>query len=181
MKKDTFWANNQLKITVFGKRQLCIYFILFLFSTTGLYPQNWQKEETKNRWGDITGYSYMQTALGTVKQNKDIPIAIVYTASADYKTQNMFAITSRTISALEFHPAAGFIDEAVTLSLRKDGITKTYRGSTFAEMGNYNEVWIGFVDADLINTLKQPGQWDVLIEGRRWYIKTTIKGSLPSN
>ena len=162
------------------KRQLFIYCVLFFFSTTGLYPQNWQKKETINRWGDITGYSYMQTALGTVNQNKDIPIAIVYIASGGDKTQNMFGITSRTISALEFHPAAGFIDEVVTLSLRKDGITKTYKGSTYAEMGNYNQVWIGFEDADLINTLKQPGQWDILVEGRRWYMRATIKGNLPS-
>jgi len=163
------------------KRQLSVFCIIFLFFTTGLYSQNWRKEENKNKWGDITGYSYMQDASGTINQNKDIPIIIIYVASSgEIKEQNMFLIVSQTIGDLNFNPASGFIDEVVTLSLRKDGITKSYKGTTYAAKGTYNQAWIAFIDADLTNTLKGVGQWDVLIEGRNWYIRSTIKGGLPS-
>jgi hypothetical protein len=36
------------------------------------------------------------------------------------------------------------------------------------------------MDSELINKLKGPGQWDMLIEGKRWYIRAKINGNLPS-
>jgi hypothetical protein len=81
---------------------------------------------------------------------------------------------------LNFHPAAGFFDESVTVSLRSNGTTTTFKESTVSSQGNYNKVAILVMDSELINTLKSSGQWDVLIEGKRWYIRTKINGNLPS-
>lgn len=174
--KLTYWA-------IRGQFRTYCIMLLLLFATTELYAQNWEKKGNKNKWGDITSYSYVQGTRGTAHGNEDIPVAVGFGLDANEKNEygNYLFVMSQTTGVLEFHPGAGFINESVTLSLRKDGVTKSYTGSTEASQGSYNQVWMGFtITSELRNMLRGPGQWDVLIEGKRWYIRTTIRGNLPS-
>jgi len=177
LKKEVKFIIGLIKVQ---KGIYCVI-LLLLFSKIELYAQNWTKGESKNKWGDITGYSYTQKSTGIALGNKEIQTIIVFLVDANVKDRNYFGIISQTIPDLEFHPAAGFINETITVSFRKDGVTKSYTGSTEASMGNFNQVWMWFTfPSELSNILKGAGQWDVLIEGERWYIRTTIKGNLPS-
>jgi len=116
-------------------------------------------------WGDITGYAYFQRSTGIAHGDTDISVVVAFAYStADAQLRNALAIYSVTMGDLVFHPAAGFLDESVTLSLRSNGITTTYKGTTVSSKGNYNNVVIYIMDSELINKLKSSGQWDILIE-----------------
>lgn len=156
--------------------------ILFsLCSKSILFAQDWTKDVSKNRWGDITGYSYFQRTTGVARGDTEISVVVAFAYSgSDAQLKNCLAIYSLTIGDLVFHPAAGFLDEAVTVSLRSNGTTTTYKGTTVSAKGNYNTVAILVFDSELIKKIKSPGQWDLLIEGKRWYIRSKIIGNLPN-
>jgi len=164
------------------RRQFGVLFLFLLIPLHGLFAQSWVKEETKNRWGDITGYSYHQTTRGTARSESSsiVQVFIVYGyVPNDSLNKNSLIIVSKTTGELDFHPASGFLNEKVTLSLRSNGITTSYSGTTIAEKSNFNMVAVLITSAELISKLKGSGQWDVLIEGRRWYINGSINGNLP--
>ncbi len=122
----------------------------------------------------------MQGTTGVAHGSSDVFVVIGFCHSAE-RLSNVLLIVSKTTGELSFHPGAGFFDESVTLSLRANGTTTTYSGTTVASMGNYNDVAITIFDAELIDKLRSTGQWDVLIEGKNWYIRTKINGDLPQD
>jgi hypothetical protein len=141
--------------------------------------QNWTKEAIKDRWGDITGYKYEQGNISAVAHgDKDVSAVVVFVWNPG-KLSDFLFIGSRTLGNLEFHPGSGFLDESITFSLRSNGITSTYSGMTVSSSSSWDVVGMYVIGAELINKLHSPGQWDVLMEGRKWYIRTTIKGNLP--
>lgn len=168
-----------------NKKMILGFVLLAMFSlltTTNLFAQNWTRDTLKNNWGDITGYVYFQRATGVAHGSTDISVSIYFAyTTEDAQMRNVLIINSETIGDLIFHPAAGFFDEPVTVSLRSNGTTTTYKGSTVSSRGNYNNVYIYIIDSELINKLKSSGQWDILIEGKRWYIRSKIIGNLSSN
>ena len=112
---------------------------------------------------------------------QELNVAFCYMVDESIKDRNYLAMISQTTGTLNFHPGAGFINEAITLSFRKDGITKSYTGSTEASLGSFDRVYVWIpIPLELSNMLNESGQWDVLIEGKRWYLRTTIKGNLPT-
>jgi len=155
--------------------------IFSLLTTTKLFTQNWTRDTIKNNWGDITGYVYFQRSNGIAHGNTDISVTTGFAYTPSNELRNVLAIYSETIGDLVFHPATGFLNESVTISLRNNGITTTYRGSTISSKGNYNSVLIYVIDSELINKLKSSGQWDILIEGKNWYIRSKINGNLPAD
>jgi hypothetical protein len=155
-----------------------LFAVFFLFSTVSLFSQtqNWTKEAREDRWGDITGYVWRQTRSGIAHGNKNVSLLVVFSW---YLYQDYLIIGSKTLGDFESHPGSDFLDESITLSLRSNGITSTYGGVTSSSHGNFDTVMMIVPDPELINKLRSPGQWDVLIEGRNWYIRTTIIGNLP--
>jgi len=163
-----------------AKMKQILFIGIFIVSVSSLWAQNWIKEVSKDRWGDVKGYTYSQTTTGVAHGDTDVSIHIGFFYSTQAEVRNVLGIGSRTIDDLKFHPAAGFLNEAVTLSLRSNGITTTYKGSTISSEGNFDRVVIVIMDSELIKKLKSSGQWDVLIEGKNWYIRTKINGNLPN-
>jgi hypothetical protein len=162
--------------------RLCLILSLIIFSIgskNNLFAQNWTKSNTTNNWGDITGYRYDQIIPSAVAhEDKDVAVVVAF-AVVKVEGFDILMIVSKTTGKLISHPAAGFINESITISLRSNGTTTSYAGTTDASLGNYDHVLMTIFDNDLIEKLHGQGQWDVLIEGGGWYIRTTIRGNLP--
>lgn len=151
-----------------------------LIAVQSAVAQNWEKQVLTDNWGDEAGYMYMQvvkTAIAHGDENVTVNTAYAWISKLE---DNSFVIYSMTLSDLAFHPAAGFLDESITLSLRdSEGQIVSYGGTTIADAGNFNMVAILVTDSDLIAKLRGPGHWDLLVEGDDWYIRSTIDGNLP--
>jgi hypothetical protein len=162
--------------------RLCLILSLIIFSIgskNNLFAQNWTRFNITNNWGDIIEYGYNQIIRSAVAhKDKDVTVAVSFVV-AKAEGIDALVIVSLTTGELIYHPGAGFVDEPITLSLSSNGTTTSYVGTTRASSGNYNKVAMITYDNDLIEKLHGQGQWDVLIEGRRWYIRTTIRGNLP--
>jgi len=159
------------------KRMILIGIILF--NVNSLWAQNWEREPKKDKWGNINGYIYYQNIrLATAHyRGRNSTVSIIF--FFDPQTPNEFGIYSRTLNALDIHPAANFINDSFTLTLKSsDGKEVIYPG-TIPSTSDFTSVAMVLMDDRLIKLLKTKGEWDVLIEGRNWYIRTTIKGGLP--
>jgi len=172
------FCRQSMKINLGVYMKKIILLGIILLSVSSLWAQNWEKTNNKNKWGEIEDYSYNQTIRFATAhyngRNSTVVVIFIY-----YPRQNVFAIGSKTISSLDIHPAANFIDDSFTLTLRgNDGKETTYPGLIPATP-DFTSVIMGLMDDRLIKLLKTNGEWDVLIEGKRWYIRTTIKGGLP--
>lgn len=151
-----------------------------LIAVQSAVAQNWEKRAVTDNWGDETGYMYMQVVRsGIAHGDENVNVTMMYFWTHE-QGENSLIIYSQTIGDLEFHPAAGFLDESITLSLRdSEGQIVSYGGATDASAGNFDNVYILVTDSDLIAKLRGPGHWDLLVEGDDWYIRSTIDGNLP--
>ena len=142
--------------------------------------QNWEKRVVTDNWGDESGYMYMQIVRsGIAHEDENVTVNMAYVWSPELG-DNSFVIYSTTLSDSEFHPASGFLDESIMLSLRdNEKQIVSYGGTTYADAGNFNTVVIFVSDSELISKLRDPGHWDLLVEGDDWYIRSTIDGNLP--
>jgi hypothetical protein len=133
----------------------------------------------RDRWGDVTSDVFSQTILSAkCRGDRDIPVDITFGWMS--KLPEILIIYSRAKKdSLAFNPAYSFMDEYIKVSLRSNGITTTYNGSTTSSLSTWQNVAMIVFDQQLINQLRGSGQWDVLIEGDDWYISTTIRGNLP--
>lgn len=157
---------------------LAVCFLLIALQSAA--AQTWEKQVLTDNWGDESGYMYMQgLRSGIAHDDENVAVGMGYAWSPKLG-DNSLAIYSMTISDSEFHPAAGFSDEGIIVSLRdSEGQIVSYGGTTVADIGNFNKVVIGVTDSGLISKLRGPGHWDLLVEGDDWYIRSTIDGNLP--
>jgi hypothetical protein len=155
---------------------------MFVLSNV-LYAQDWKREVMTNRWGDTDGFAYHQGPLsGTAYGDKNVSVSVFFVWNPpDSSFSNVLVIYSKTTGNLTWHPAYSFMDETIKFSLRNAGGEKSFQGFTYANSSSYDNVGMYVMDQALINLLHGSGQWDVLIEGDDWYIRTTIRGGLPSN
>jgi len=152
---------------------------IFLINVSSLWAQNWEKTPDKNKWGDVEGYFYTQVInLATANyKGRNSTVAIIY--CYDPKKPNYFLIYSKTLNGLDVHPAANFINDSFTLTLRSsDGKVTTYPG-VVPSTRDFTSVTMACIDDRLVKLLKTNGEWDILIEGSNWYIRARIKGGLP--
>jgi hypothetical protein len=159
-----------------SKKLLLIMGLLLTAAT--VFAQGWTRDPLRDRWGDVMGDAFTQIILSAkCCGDRDIPVAVGVTwVPAMPET---LVIVSEAIDRLTFHPAYSFMDEYIKVSLRSNGITTTYNGSTFSSKSIWQNVVMIVFDQQLINQLHGSGQWDVLIEGDDWYISTTIRENLP--
>ena len=159
-------------------KRIIIVFLLMVFSNS-LWAQDWVRADKKNKWGEIESYTYNQiVVLATANyKGKNSTVAVIF--MVDPTQPDIFIIGSRRLNGLDIHPAANFIDASITITLRnKEGKEFTYIGM-IPSTSDFTNVIMGVPDADLIKLLKTNGEWDILIEGRDWYIRSKIKGNLP--
>jgi hypothetical protein len=177
-KKETDNMNDVF--VILRKKLIAIGLIFFLFlPVSNLFAQNWTRETTQDRWGDTTGYMYRQLVRSAIAHgDKDVSVLVLFIWSSE-QGRDTLVIYSETTKDFAFHPGSGFLNENITFSLRGNGTTTSYRGNTDSGSGNFNKIFVLVTDAALINKSHGQGQWDVLIEGRNWYIRTTISGNLP--
>ena len=163
-----------------NKSILISFLFLFLAFTNLLSAQDWTKQEKRDRWNDIIGYTYMQPVFTSAIENKTIPIGMMFC----WENKNLDVIYILSVTQdTPIHspqPGKGFINERITLSLRRDGNTRTFYGTTEIGWGSYSSLAMFFNDSNLVNLLHGSGQWDFLIEGNRWYIRGSIEGNLPN-
>jgi hypothetical protein len=164
-----------------NKRISVMVLCLFLVSSIA-FAQSWQKRTFTVKWGDDYGYaSYSQiistaTGLGNAKT---VSMTVQFGWSAEQPV--CLIIHCKTNGDLTFNPAYSFMDESITLSLRSNGVTKSYTGFTSSDSSSWQTVAMAVLDGQLINQLNGSGTWDVLIEGKDWYIRTTIRVNLPKS
>jgi hypothetical protein len=167
---------------IIRKRRGAKYFIsaILVFGIVQtLFPQGWEKITTYDEWGDVDGYQYTQTVKNAVSHGKeDVQVDVTFYWSKQ-NGENTLGICSESNGVLVMHPAYSFLDEAINLSLRNNGVTKTFTGFTNSKTSKYNKVYIYVSDSQLVNMLRGSGQWDVLVKGDGWYMRTIITGNLP--
>jgi len=163
------------------KKVIAVTAFLFVMMASSAFgqTQDWVRQEKKNRWGEVEGYTYTQTIhIATANdKGKNTTVAVIFVY--DPSTPNLFGIGSKTHGSLDVHPAFNFITTSITVTLRnKAGKEFTFAGIVNAS-SDFTTAVMGTQDADLIKLLKTNEEWDILIEGRNWYIRTKIKGNLP--
>jgi hypothetical protein len=165
------------------KRQFEIVcaFLFTLISASGLFAQTWQKHVTRDNWGDISDYDYVQigTCTGRGSSGEDTwAFAIIYTPS-----ENLIAFGIYATKQLQWAPAFVFIDENVTISIREDGTnaTQSFWGFASSKASNTEDLGVICSDRNLINALQRNSNFTVLIESGNgsWYIRSRITGNMP--
>ena len=158
------------------KKLFCLLLAFCALHT--IIAQGWVQETVKNKWGDDSDIGYYQVDEGTDSKNTyGCGFVVVVTDN-----ELGFAFFSAILGGFEFHPGYSFLDgERVSMQLRKDGVIQTFYGVT-SKRDSYDELAVlfyGEIAASIAKLLKGNGTWDVLVEGRNWYVRTKVHGNLP--
>jgi hypothetical protein len=140
--------------------------------------QTWEKKESRNRWGDLDGsYTYLQYKRSSGFKGKEMPMVVQYSWTPTSK--DWLNIMCAPDEHFQVNPAATLVAQGITFSLRSNGVIKSYKGFIDVDYSDLTIVVFNVYDQQLIRQLQGPGQWEALIEGRDWYIRTSISGNLP--
>jgi len=157
-----------------------IVFVLFLFGTT-LFAQDWNRSAVRDRWGEISSYSYIQRVTCTGMGSGSVrrwELIISYML----EQPNVIFFSIRSLNTLEVVPAYAFINEEVKILLREGNHTDEYYGIFESSTSSLNMMMLYCRDSGLVNALCQNKNFTILIEGRdgSWYVRANIKGNMPT-
>ena len=161
--------------TAYMKKLFCL---LFAFCALhAVIAQGWEQKTIKNRWGDDSGIMYCQVHEGTDSKNT---YSCVFGLIVD--DELVFMFDSKIAGDFAIHPGYDIFDgKDVTIRFRKDGAIQTFSGVTLKNdsSGWLDTAFVGVAAASIAKLLKGNGTWDVLVEGRNWYVRTKVHGNLP--
>lgn len=148
--------------------------LLLITMCNFVFAQDWIKQTTTDRWGDVTGNSYIQLQNGEFKKGLTSEITLI---TFGYFNRYPNALSIASIANF-MHPGYTLFDENIKFSIRQNGKTVSFSGIN-KESNDIKAMGFAVISAELIEILQTPGTWDVLIEGDSWYIRTKISGGLP--
>jgi hypothetical protein len=102
-----------------------------------------------------------------------------FTVSPAPGVQEVIVLFAKTTETFKATPAMTFLGKPVKISLRSNGITKSFNAVIDSSRSSYDETGVSILDQKLIEMLHGPGQWDVLIKGDGWYFRTKVYGNCP--
>ena len=154
--------------------------LLLIFLVTTLSAQDWRRSESRNRWGDLEGYEYLQatncTGRGSSGEGR-------WNFGIGYNTANpsVLLIGIVAIGSLEFAPVLVIFDEQVTISLREGNNIQTFPGLLVSQRSSLDALSIACMDTKIIDILRRNANFTILVEGKnnRWHVRANIKGNLP--
>ena len=157
------------------KKLFCL--LLAFCALHAVIAQGWKQTTLKDKWGDDSGIMYRQVHEGTDSKN---------TYGCDFgfivDDELVFIFGSKIAGDFAIHPGYDIFDgKDVTIRFRKDGAIQTFSGVTLKNdsSGWLDTAFVGVAAASIAKLLKGNGTWDVLVEGRNWYVRTKVHGNLP--
>jgi len=149
----------------------------------------WIKEETKDRWGDVSGYTYMQWTMadgrGENGRMAKWGLGVIYTEDNAIG----IAIAPTTVRVPPFVFIRGELGTIpASISLRDENKNAKDFFASYIPKTSGAELYLLSRERDLVNMLKNKGKFTILItlgiEGigqQSWSVRGSIVGGLPKN
>jgi len=181
-------------------KKIIIFFIITLI-TPSLYSQAWAKTQVMDKWGEITGYRFMQsvTCTGVGANGKGTwNFRIIYEPNSEFKL--IFFITP--LRSDGFSPSWVILYNDVTISLRNGDNILTFIGiakstdldslfvvpsivgardaivDAIVGSGKKGNDFLS-IDSKILEALRSNIDYTILIEASSWWVRANIKGGMP--
>lgn len=164
------------------KKTISLLFSLFLMAS--LIAESWQKQETRDKWGDVDGFSYVQYAFGehhAYGKTKSSNVVCMY-------LDNGVLTLTEQVSSLA-HPGLELREgKTIKVSFRiYSNTNKDLRANSeqilcpVLKSPTYDSVSIAFPHTlrAILQTLDEQQVMQLLIEGENWYTRIDLHGGLP--
>jgi len=169
---------------MYYKYSQCFLIILLIWIPS--FASAWERNVSFNRWGDADGYFYEQTvtAVGEGSFTSGIDNWNLQIQYNDDVTGIVMGISPKRI--FQSTPRSVFFSEQnITVSLRNQDRsgTQSFPGKLIPQErtgDNYRMAVIVCNDARIVRALERESEFQILIDGGKWYVRADVEGNLPT-